>query len=109
MPERRTELRREEDEVLAVQVGYLEKQIETLAPLVTQVAVHEHQLDEGSTRMRALETGLQEAKHGLDELLACINAVKVEIKGITVRLGFIVGIAALVGGGIVTAIINLTT
>jgi hypothetical protein len=107
--DRRQASRREEDEVLGVTVKYLEKQVEALAPLATMVAVHTHQLDEGSERMRSLEEGLANAHKAAADLLACINNVMLKVEGIQTKLAVVVGLGSLVGGGIVTAAISLLT
>lgn len=107
--DRRQTLRREEDEVLTFRMGQVEEQMKIFAPLATQVAIHEHQLDEGNRRMRDLEDGLKGAHEAVDSLVTCVNEVKVKVEGMSVRLSLIVALGSLLGGGVVTLAVALLT
>lgn len=107
--DRRTELRREEDRVLSYRVELLEEQIRTFAPTAAAVSLHEYQLDEGRERMKTLEDGLGEVQIAVADLLKCINAVKIDLKGMSVRLSLITGIAGLVAGTVASAVVAFVT
>lgn len=100
--DRRHELRREEDELLSYRVQDLEKRVEVFAPIATTVAVQGHQLDEHQRRISA-------AEQAGEELLACVNSVKLKLEGIQVRLGLLVGGAALLGGALTSLVVGLVT
>ena len=77
--------------------------MKTFAPVSTTVAVHAHQMDEGKSRMDSIEGRLHEVDDALADLLACVNNVKVKMEGMSVRLGLIGGVGAIVGGALAAA------
>lgn len=91
--------------MFAFRLDALEDQMKTFAPIATTVAVQSHQLDEGEKRMRKLEDGLDEAHRAASDLLDCINKVKVDVKGITVRLAVYTAISGFAAGIIASAVI----
>lgn len=111
--DRRQELRREEDEVVTYRVTQLEEQIRVFAPVATQVAIHEHQIDEAAEERRSLRAEFvvdrEATKTAMAELLNCVNNIKVKVEGMQVKLAFIVGIGAMLGGAAASALIALVT
>ena len=107
--DRRQDLRREEDQVIAHRVLTLEEQIRTFAPVATTVAIQSHQIDEGDRRMSSLEAGLKDAQRAADDLLECLNAVKLRVEGMSVRLALIVGLGGIFAGAAASVVVALVT
>ena len=122
--DRRQELRREEDVILAqvleARLKVVEDQIRTFAPTATQVAVHTTRIEDTDRRMLALESSLAAVDGTLDVMNSRltqtgdifnerINAILIRMEGMATKLALVIGIASLAGGGLVTLLVTLLT